>query len=53
MIAGGDPQRNLDFYTTVLGLRLVKLTVNFDDTYRRFESPENERGLARRSRPQN
>ena len=27
----GDPQRNLDFYTTVLGLRLVKLTVNFDD----------------------
>src|SRR4029453_2758353 len=27
----GDPQRNLDFYTTVLALRLVKLTVNFDD----------------------
>ena len=27
----GDPQRNLDFYTMVLGLRLVKLTVNFDD----------------------
>ena len=27
----GDPQRNLDFYTTILGLRLVKLTVNFDD----------------------
>ena len=26
-----DPQRNLDFYTGVLGLRLVKLTVNFDD----------------------
>ena len=26
-----DPQRNLDFYTSVLGLRLVKLTVNFDD----------------------
>lgn len=25
-----DPQRNLDFYTRVLGLRLVKLTVNFD-----------------------
>ena len=25
------PQRNLDFYTQVLGLRLVKLTVNFDD----------------------
>jgi glyoxalase family protein len=27
----GDPQRNLDFYTGVLGLRLAKLTVNFDD----------------------
>jgi len=27
----GDPQRNLDLYTGVLGLRLVKLTVNFDD----------------------
>ena len=27
----GEPQRNLDFYTAVLGLRLVKLTVNFDD----------------------
>ena len=26
-----DPQRNLDFYTGVLGLRLVKLSVNFDD----------------------
>jgi glyoxalase family protein len=26
-----DPQRNVDFYTEVLGLRLVKLTVNFDD----------------------
>ncbi len=26
-----DPQRNLDFYTGALGLRLVKLTVNFDD----------------------
>jgi len=26
-----DPQRNLDFYTTVLGMRLVKLTINFDD----------------------
>jgi len=26
-----DPQRNLDFYSDVLGLRLVKLTVNFDD----------------------
>lgn len=27
----GDPQRNLDFYTEVLGLRFVKKTVNFDD----------------------
>ena len=25
-----DPQRNLDFYTEVLGLRLIKITVNFD-----------------------
>ena len=28
---GGDPQRNIDFYITGLGLRLVKRTVNFDD----------------------
>jgi glyoxalase family protein len=30
-----DPQRNVDFYIQVLGLRLVKQTVNFDapDTY--------------------
>lgn len=27
----GDAQANLDFYTGVLGLRLIKLTVNFDD----------------------
>ena len=26
-----DPQRNLDFYTELLGLRFVKRTVNFDD----------------------
>src|SRR5437667_7806340 len=26
-----EPLRNVDFYTGVLGLRLVKLTVNFDD----------------------
>lgn len=25
-----NPQQNLEFYTSVLGLRLVKLTVNFD-----------------------
>jgi glyoxalase family protein len=28
-----DAQKNLDFYTQVLGLRLVKLTVNFDDPF--------------------
>jgi len=27
----GDPQANIDFYAGMLGLRLVKLTVNFDD----------------------
>jgi glyoxalase family protein len=27
----GEAQRNFDFYTQVLGLRLVKKTVNFDD----------------------
>ena len=27
----GYPQRNLDFYVELLGLRLVKRTVNFDD----------------------
>jgi glyoxalase family protein len=27
----GDPQQNIDFYTGLLGLRLVKVTVNFDD----------------------
>jgi glyoxalase family protein len=27
----GNPQRNLDFYVELLGLRLVKRTVNFDD----------------------
>jgi glyoxalase family protein len=27
----GDAQKNYDFYTGVLGLRLVKKTVNFDD----------------------
>jgi glyoxalase family protein len=28
----GDPQRNVDFYVTGLGLRLVKRTVNFDSS---------------------
>src|SRR5579863_1263976 len=27
----GDPQTNIDFYAGILGLRLVKRTVNFDD----------------------
>ena len=27
----GNPQKNIDFYSGFLGLRLVKLTVNFDD----------------------
>jgi glyoxalase family protein len=27
----GEPQTNIDFYAGVLGLRLIKLTVNFDD----------------------
>jgi glyoxalase family protein len=29
----GDPSENVRFYTDVLGLRLVKRTVNFDDTH--------------------
>jgi len=38
----GDPQRNLDFYAGVLGLRLVKRTVNFDDpgTYHLYYGDE-------------
>jgi glyoxalase family protein len=27
----GDPQQNVNFYTSILGLRLVKRTINFDD----------------------
>jgi glyoxalase family protein len=40
----GDPQQNFDFYTEILGLRLVKRTVNFDDpgTYHFYFG--NERG---------
>lgn len=30
-----DAQRNLDFYTGVLGLRLVKQTVNFNEMFTR------------------
>lgn len=29
----GDPQENVDLYTDILGLRLVKQTVNFDDKF--------------------
>ncbi len=29
----GEPQANVDFYTGVLGLRLVKVTVNYDDPH--------------------
>lgn len=38
----GPAQRNLGFYTTVLGLRLVKKTVNFDDpgTYHLYYGDE-------------
>src|ERR1700741_2573981 len=38
-----DAQRNHDFYTRVLGLRLVKKTVNFDDpgTYHFYYGDEN------------
>jgi catechol 2,3-dioxygenase-like lactoylglutathione lyase family enzyme len=37
-----DPQRNVDFYSGVLGLRLVKRTVNFDDpgTYHLYYGDE-------------
>jgi glyoxalase family protein len=37
-----DPQRNLDFYTRFLGLRLVKRTVNFDapDVYHLYYGDE-------------
>jgi len=37
-----DPERNVEFYTDVLGLRLVKRTVNFDDvtTYHLYYGDE-------------
>lgn len=37
-VIAGDPQENLDFYTGVLGMRLVKKSVNQDapDTYHLF-----------------
>src|SRR5215211_5940642 len=38
----GEPQRNVDFYVGLLGLRLVKKTVNFDDpgTYHLYYGDE-------------
>lgn len=41
----GDPQRNVDFYAGVLGMRLVKKTVNFDDpgTYHLYYGDESGR----------
>ncbi|MGH7889759.1 MAG: ring-cleaving dioxygenase [Thermodesulfobacteriota bacterium] len=38
----GDPQKNLDFYSKTLGLRLVKQTVNYDDpgTYHLYYGDE-------------
>lgn len=38
----GDPQENIDFYARVLGQRLVKQTVNFDDpgTYHLYYGDE-------------
>jgi glyoxalase family protein len=41
----GDPQQNVDFYAGVLGLRLVKRTVNFDDlgTYHLYFGDETGR----------
>jgi len=41
----GAPERNLDFFTRVLGLRLVKKTVNFDDpgTYHLYYGDEQGR----------
>jgi len=38
----GDPQANMDFYTGILGLHLVKVTVNYDDpqTYHLYYGDE-------------
>ncbi len=47
----GHPQENTDFYAGVLGLRLVKQTVNFDDpgTYHLYFG--NEAGSQKQSLP--
>ncbi len=41
-VIASDPQRNIDFYARVLGQRLVKTTVNFDDpgTYHLYYGDE-------------
>jgi len=41
-VVAGDPQRNLDFYGGVLGLRLIKTTINFDapDVYHFYYGDE-------------
>ena len=41
-VLASDPQRNLDFYTGFLGLRLVKQTINFDapDVYNLYYGDE-------------
>src|SRR5947209_2404977 len=38
----GEPQKNVDFYAGVLGLRMVKVSVNFDDpgTYHLYYGDE-------------
>ena len=47
MLRVGDLQRSIDFYTRVLGLRLVKKTVNFDDpgTYHFYFGDEAGQGF--------
>ncbi|MDO4247341.1 MAG: VOC family protein, partial [Deinococcus sp.] len=41
-VMASDPQRNVDFFTQVLGQRMVKVTVNFDDpgTYHLYYGDE-------------
>ncbi|HZD11927.1 MAG TPA: ring-cleaving dioxygenase [Candidatus Binatus sp.] len=41
----GEPQKNIDFYNGILGLRMVKLTVNYDDptTYHLYYGDEEGR----------
>lgn len=48
----GDPQRTLGFYSEVLGLRLVKRTVNFDDPGRYHFYFGNGRGEIERVLPE-